>query len=118
MAEYQNSFEKLIVWQKSLELVKEIYKITAKFPKEEVYGLTSQIKRSSVSIPSNIAEGAKRGSRKDFNQFLRIASGSTAELFTQIRIAKDLYKGEYSKIDMLLEEVQKMLSAMINKNRI
>ena len=118
MVKYQNSFEKLIVWQKSLELVKEIYKITSSFPKDELYCLTSQIRRSVISIPSNIAEGTKRGSRKDFNQFLRIASGSTAELFTQIIIAKELYKNDYTKAELLLEEIQKMLSVMISKNRV
>lgn len=79
-----NSYKDLIVWQKSMELVKSIYEMTANFPKEEIYGLISQMKRSSISIPSNIAEGKRRGTRKDYRQFLVIAYGSGAELETQI----------------------------------
>jgi four helix bundle protein len=80
----------LLVWQKSIDLVTEIYKITKGFPKEEIYGITSQIRRSSVSVPSNIAEGAGRKSDKEFKQFLFIALGSLSELETQIIIAKNL----------------------------
>ncbi len=108
----------LIVWQKSMDLVCLIYELTEKFPKEEVYGLTSQMRRCSVSIPSNIAEGRRRGSKKDFVQFLRIASSSSAELETQIAIAKRLRKTknlEYAHIEKLLDEVQRMLSVMIAK---
>jgi four helix bundle protein len=80
----------LDVWKMSVNLVTDIYKITSKFPKEELYGLTSQIRRSSVSIPSNIAEGAARKSDKEFIQFLHIALGSCMELETQIIISKNL----------------------------
>ena len=72
------SYKELIVWQKSVELVEHIYHLTKKFPKEEVYGLVSQMRRASVSIPSNIAEGRLRRSKKDFIQFLQIAFGSGA----------------------------------------
>ena len=113
---YIESFKQLTVWQRSIELVKEIYTITTKFPQSEIYGLISQMRRACVAIPSNIAEGKKRKTRKDFVQFLRIADGSAAELETQIIIAKDLYlRIDFSKAQSLLEEVQKMLITMINK---
>ena len=109
------SYENLIVWQKSMDLVILIYKLTEKFPKEEIYGLTSQIKRASVSIPSNIAEGSRRSSRKDFRHFILTAYGSGAELETQIKIAKKLQLGEkedYREIDNLLLEIMKMLNKL------
>jgi four helix bundle protein len=80
----------LVAWQKSIDLVTEIYAITKDFPKEEVYGITSQIRRSAVSIPSNIAEGAGRRSQKELIQFLYIALGSLSELETQIIISSNL----------------------------
>lgn len=113
---YIESFKDLIVWQKSINLVKEIYKATALFPQNETYGLISQMRRAAISIPSNIAEGKKRRTKKDFVQFLRIANGSSAELETQIIIAKDLYpKTDLTTANQLLEEVQKMLSTIIRK---
>ena len=96
-----NSYRELIVWQKSIELVVAVYNLTAKFPKEEAYGLTSQMRRSAVSIPSNIAEGRSRGTKKDFTQFLRISYGSGAELETQIIIAKKLLK-EFKSINNII----------------
>ena len=105
------SYKDLIVWQKSMDLVIEIYKLTEQFPKSELYGLVSQIRRSSVSIPSNIAEGRRRGTRKDFRQFLIITYSSGAELETQIEISKRLSFGnilEYENVDKLLLEVMKM----------
>jgi four helix bundle protein len=111
---YIQSFKQLIVWQKSIQLAKEIYKATESFPKSEMYGLTSQMRRCSVSIPSNIAEGKKRGTKKDFAQFLRIADGSAAELETQITIAEAIYpKISFSSATALLQEVQKMLITII-----
>lgn len=112
------NYKGLIVWQKSLDLSIKIYSLTKDFPKEEMYGLTSQMRRASVSIPSNIAEGRCRGSRKDFVQFLRIALGSSSELETQIQISKKLSFGNkinYNDIELLLEEVMKMLRSMISK---
>ena len=110
------SFKELIVWQKSIELVKEVYRATNSFPSSEQFGLTSQMRRAAISIPSNIAEGKKRSTRKDFTNFLFMADGSAAELETQIIIAKDLYPEiDYQKSEGLLLEVQKMLSAMIKK---
>jgi len=106
----------LKVWQRSIELVKEIYKITSQFPKTEIYGLTTQMRRASVSIPSNIAEGYLRKNLKEYLQFLRIAYSSSAEIETQLVIVKDLYQNiNYSKANLLLEEVQKMLNALIKK---
>jgi len=107
------SFKDLVVWQKALELAKEIYKITKQLPPSETYGISSQLRRASVSIPSNIAEGAKRSTKKNFLQFLRIANGSAAELETQILILNDVYPEINSKkASSLLEEVQKILTVM------
>lgn len=111
-----NSYKELIVWQKSIELVKEIYRTTDNFPKTEVYGLVSQMRRASVSMPSNIAEGYKRKNLKEYIQFLSIADGSGAELETQVIISKSLYnKIDFENIEKLLLEVQKMLISLINK---
>ncbi len=112
------SYRNLDVWQKSIELVKEVYKITALFPKEEMFGLISQMRRSAVSIPSNIAEGKMRGYEKDLRKFLLIAFGSGAELETQIFIAKFLPKMgnlDFLKVDGLLNEVMKMLNQFVKK---
>lgn len=110
------SYKQLKVWQKSIELVKEIYKITDKFSKSELYGLTSQMRRAAVSIPSNIAEGYKRRNLGEYIQFLSIADASAAELETQIIISKDLYSEiSFANAEILLEEVQKMLFALIKK---
>lgn len=84
------SYRELIVWKKGIELVTEIYALSANFPKEEIYGLTSQMRRSAVSIPSNIAEGYARKHSKEYIQFVRIAYGSGAQLETQLEIAKNL----------------------------
>ena len=85
-----NSHRDLQVWQRSIQLSIATYKLTASFPKEEIYGLTSQLRRASVSVPSNIAEGYGRGSRRDYKQFLCIARGSNLEVQTQLLIAKEL----------------------------
>lgn len=112
------SYKELIVWQKSMDLVIETYKLTDKFPKEEIYGLISQIRRATVAIPSNIAEGRMRGYKKEFIQFLLIAYSSGAELETQLEISKRVFKTkhlDFSKVDSLLIEVMKMLNSMISK---
>jgi len=114
----KNNYKKLIVWRKSMVLVRETYLLTNKFPKEELYGLTSQVRRSVVSIPSNIAEGSLRGSNKEFNRFLSISFGSGGELETQLEIAKMLQYAEvddYISVESLLVEVMKMLNTIINK---
>ena len=115
-----NTYKDLIVWQKSMDLVVTIYNLTEKFPKSEIYGLTSQMRRSAVSIPSNISEGRRRGSRKDYHQFLIVAYASGAELETQIEIAKRLSFGnnsEYNEVNSLLVEVMKMLNKMLSTLR-
>jgi four helix bundle protein len=113
------SYKKLIVWQKSIYLVELIYGLTSDFPKNELFGLISQIKRCSISIPSNIAEGFGRRSQKEYLQFYSIAYGSALELETQILIAKKLGFGSlnsYQQIENLLTEIIKMLYVMIYKN--
>lgn len=113
---YIAAFKNLYVWQKSVELVKDIYKLVQLLPQYELYGLVSQMRRSSLSIPCNIAEGKRRKTRKEFLQFLRIADGSAAELETQIYIARQVYSDiDFSKTSALLEEVQKMLMVLIKK---
>src|SRR6476659_5002414 len=87
------SFRELIVWQRSIQSAASIYRLTKAFPKEEMYGLTSQIRRSAVSVPSNIAEGQGRLSTGEFQQFLGIARGSNFELQTQLEIARILRFG-------------------------
>ncbi len=110
------SYKELIVWQKSMTLVKELYKITEHFPENEQYGLTSQMRRASVSIPSNIAEGWGRLSRKNYIQFLRISRGSLFELETQILISKDLnYIKDSKEVNGLIIEIGKMLNSLIRK---
>ena len=108
----------LIVWQKSMNLVVIVYELTRDFPQSEIYGLTSQMRRCAVSIPSNIAEGSKRKTKNDFLQFIAIAFGSGAELETQIEIARRLKYGKLElidKIESLLQEVMKMLSVLSRK---
>jgi four helix bundle protein len=113
--ETSRSFKDLIVWQKSVALAREVYQLTTQLPKSEDYGLSSQVRRCAVSIASNVAEGSKRGSKKDFLQFLRIASGSAAELETQLVIINDVYFHVPEAVNGLLNEVQKMLTALIRK---
>ncbi|MDO4230215.1 MAG: four helix bundle protein [Capnocytophaga sp.] len=115
---YISSYKELIVWQKSIILVKQIYNVTRLFPEEEKFGLTNQIRRSSVSIPSNIAEGYGRGSSKSYLQFLSVARGSLFELETQLYIAKELrfISEENSQvIEGLIFEIGKMLNSLIVK---
>ena len=106
-----HNFKELKIWQKALELSVDVYKVTAFFPKEDKFGLISQIKRSAVSIPSNIAEGAGRNSVKEFLYFLSVANGSSYELQTQLLISNKL---NFLKDDLLesilieLDEIQKM----------
>jgi four helix bundle protein len=111
--------KELDVWKESIELTKKIYNITKNFPKEELYGLTSQIRRASVSIPSNIAEGSARNSDKEFIQFLYVSLGSLSELETQLIISKEI---EYNKylFEEEIEKIKKMILGLIkylkNKN--
>ena len=112
------SYRELIVWQKSMDVVELIYRATKKFPREEIYGLTSQIRRAAVSIPSNIAEGQARNSTAEFKNFLSIAQGSKAEVETQLMIAVRLEyvtQDEARPILRLLEEVSKMTASLQGK---
>jgi len=95
-----------------------VYQITSTFPKEEKFGLTSQIRRCAVSIPSNIAEGSSRDSSKDFSRFLRISIGSSFELETQLLLSKKLEfisHDDFDNLEIILNEIQKMLNALIKK---
>ena len=114
------NFKRLAVWKRSLKLATNIYRLTSDFPKQENYGLTSQIRRSAVSISSNIAEGAGRNSDQDFARFLSISYGSACELETQILISKDLgYLHDEMLIGILkeLDEIQKMIFVLESKKR-
>ena len=102
-------YKSLDVWQKARMIVKEIYAISETFPPEEKYGLTSQIRRAAVSVPSNIAEGYNRHSSKDFVHFLRIAKGSAAEMETQLILAKDVFLVTDEKAEPLLAEIDKLI---------
>ncbi len=95
----------LDVWKKSILLVTEIYKVTESYPKSELYGLTNQIRRCAVSVPSNIAEGAARASAKEFSQFLSIALGSIAEVETQLIVSNNLKYLEKNNLDLLLDDI-------------
>jgi four helix bundle protein len=110
-----NSYRDLIVWQKAMDLAEEICRLSRAFPKEELYGLTGQIRRAAVSVPSNIAEGQARQSTAEFLNFLSIAQGSLAEMDTQITL---LHRFQYAlpastaKTSALIEEVSKMLRVL------
>lgn len=109
------SFENLLVWQKSRVLAKEIYKLTSTFPKEELLGITSQMRRCSISIPSNLAEGSSRRTNKDKARFTEIAFGSGLELLNQLIIALDLNyieESKYLETRIKLQEVTFLLDAL------
>ncbi len=108
-------FKDLIVWQKSIDLSVKIYGITKKFDSDERFGLVSQMRRCAVSVPSNISEGSKRGTKKDFIHFLRIANGSVAELETQLIITQKIYPNiDLKETFSVLLEIQKMLNVLIS----
>lgn len=115
---YIKSYKELFVWQKGIKLVKEVFLLTNKFPQSELYGIIAQMRRSSISIPSNIAEGYGRKSTKSYTQFYAIAYGSALELETQLIIAKELKMTDekyFTNPEQLLVEICKMLNAMITK---
>jgi four helix bundle protein len=103
----------LKVWQLSIDLVEKVYKITNCFPKEEMYGLTSQMRRCAVSVPSNIAEGAARKTKNEYLQFLYISLGSLSELETQIEISKRLKFFNDSQVEELVEKIRRMLLNLV-----
>ena len=108
----------MIVWQKSYKLSLQIYRITKDFPKEEIYGIVSQLRRSVVSIPSNIAEGYGRNNKNEYVRFLQIAFASGAELETQLMLSRDLSYLKQKKFDEiydLLQEIMKMLNVLIKR---
>ena len=110
----------LIVWKKSIEFVTEVYKITGSFPSEEKFGLVSQLRRASVSIPSNIAEGAARNHDKEFIQFLSVSLGSASEVETQLIICLNLkfFSDEiYNKLNNEIVEIRKMLSGLLKSKK-
>jgi len=112
------NYRDLIVWQKSMELVTKVYLVTKTFPKEEIYGLMSQIRRSCVSIPSNIAEGYGRYSTNDYLRFLQVARGSLYELQTQLEICHNLHYLSKQTFEELFEqsrEIERMLCSLIKK---
>lgn len=103
----------LEVWKQAMALAKGIYELTRDFPKEETYGLVSQIRRAAVSIPSNLAEGAARNSNKEFIQYLYVSLGSLAELETQLLLSKDLGYAQNEEINERVERVRKLLLGLI-----
>jgi four helix bundle protein len=114
-----NNHKDLKVWRQGIELTKIVYQLTATFPESEKYGLVSQMRRAAVSIPSNIAEGAARHSKKEFAQFLYIAMGSCAELDTQLIVSEELDFVSFESAQQavqLIEEVKRMIQGLINYN--
>ncbi len=109
-----NSYEDLIAWQKAYQLVLKVYEITRSFPADERFGLTQQMRRAAVSVPSNIAEGWGRGSRKDYIRFLNMARGSVYELLTQTRLVLDLnYLNDNKSAYEDMKEVERILNGLI-----
>jgi four helix bundle protein len=111
------NYSDLIAWQKAMDLVELIYKATSQFPREEIYGLTNQLRRAAVSVPSNIAEGQGRGSANDFRRFLAISYGSLREVETQILIAKRLHfltEAQAGRVMNLAGEVGRRLNGLTN----
>ena len=113
-----HNFKELRVWKEAIELAKLVYKTSVRFPEVEKYGLKSQVNRAAVSVPSNIAEGAGRGSNKEFAQFLKIALGSAHEVETQMILAEAfgyVTETENKQLMQQIADVQKMLNGLINK---
>ncbi len=112
--------KKLDVWKASIELVVAIYSVTSHFPKEELYGLSGQLRRAALSVPANIAEGAARQTHREFTNFLQLAQGSLSELDTELEVAKRLeYINEQSwhHLDLEIERIDKMMSGLIRHLR-
>ena len=113
-------FRKLAVWQKSHQMTLDIYRVTAAFPPEETYGLTSQIRRAMSSVPTNIAEGCGRATSKDFARFLHIANGSANEVEYQLILARDLdyiSPTTYKKLNDEINQIERMLTGLIKSLR-
>ncbi len=111
----ERKHQQLLVWQESMALVKLVYTLTNSFPREELYGLTSQMRRAAVSVPSNIAEGAARNGPKEFLHFLGLARGSLSELDTQLILARELgYLGCFDATEQKMDSVFRLLGGLIN----
>lgn len=111
-------FRKLKVWERAHQLTLEVYEITARFPREELYGLTSQLRRCSASMGANIAEGCGKEGNRELYRFLQIASGSASELDYHLLLAKDLkylQENDYSSLDKQLSDFRRMLTALVRK---
>ena len=107
-------YQSLLVWQKAMELAREVYVLTEKFPQKEQFGLCDQMKRAAISVPSNIAEGYRRGSKKDYAHFVSIAHGSLSELETQTLLAQSVYpRFQYEKMLTLTDETGRMLYGLV-----
>ena len=114
-------YQDLIAWQKAKRLATEIYRLTERFPKTEIYGLTSQLRRAAVSVPSNIAEGQGRLTKGEFCHFLGLARGSLLELETQLAISLDLKiveQAEYERLQQMSEEVCRILNGLIDSMQV
>jgi len=112
----KQGFKSLLVWQKSYVLTIKIYKVTEKFPKSEIYGLVSQMRRAAISVPANIAEGYERQYNKEYIQFLTVARGSLGELETYLFLAKDLKyitRGTFEELEQSRKEVIRLLQGLI-----
>ncbi len=112
------TYRDLVVWQKAMSLVTEVYEVSRRFPKEELYGITSQLRRAAVSIPSNIAEGHARRSRSEYARLVQIAIGSLNELQTQLEITvnlKYLSKTDFERLEDRFREIDRMLSSLFEK---
>jgi four helix bundle protein len=117
-SEKSRSYRDLRVWKEAVEFVKDVYVLTSRFPANEIYGLTNQIRRAAVSIPSNIAEGQGRNSPKEFRQFLGIALGSIGEVETQLIISEKiayLSQDELVPLETRLDDLRKMLKSLSNR---
>ena len=118
MGEMIKNFRDLKIWQKGIDIVEDVYKITRAFPKEEIYGLTSQMRRCAVSIPSNIAEGFKRYHSKEYKQFLYVTLGSSAELETQLVISQKIRYINERQAEGILEKINhlsRMITVLMRK---
>ena len=112
------SYRDLVVWQRAMTLAERVYELTRGYPRDELFGLTSQTRRSAVSVPANIAEGHGRGTRAAYANFVRIARGSLRELETHLLLAQRLSLADYDQIDAMLadaDEIGRMLHALINR---
>jgi len=112
----QKPHYRLDAWKEAMSLVRQVYQVTGQFPQEEIYGLTAQVRRSAVSVPSNIAEGAARSGNKEFANFLSIARGSLSELETQLLIAADLgFLDRDNKVFENMEHVSRLVTGLHKK---